>query len=165
MRWPPLNRDADLPFSIATAGSASHLLVTSDAPRTLTVCAGAQDPRQELGSYKLRTAAQVASVDPEPIEDEPEGFATGVVVAGTDPEPIEDEPEGFAAGGAVAGTDPEPIEDEPELPPQVHEGEAAEKAHAGGTPGTVILVMVFLVVFVLYYFTNWKILSMIWQIG
>ncbi len=51
------------------------------------------------------------------------------------------------------------------LPPQVHEGEAVAQAHAGGTPGTVILVMVFLVVFVLYYFTNWKILSMIWQIG
>ena len=42
---------------------------------------------------------------------------------------------------------------------------AVEAAHEGGTPGTVILVFVFLIVFILYYFTNWKILSMIWQIG
>ncbi|MCP3960535.1 MAG: cytochrome c oxidase subunit I, partial [bacterium] len=51
------------------------------------------------------------------------------------------------------------------LPPQVHEGEAAEAVHKGGTPGTVVLVGVFLTVFVLYYFANWKLLSMIWQIG
>ena len=34
-----------------------------------------------------------------------------------------------------------------------------------GTPGTVVLVFVFLGVFMLYYFTNWKLLSMIWRIG
>ncbi len=51
------------------------------------------------------------------------------------------------------------------LPPQVHEGEEVEKVHESGAPGTVVLVFVFLTVFVLYYFTNWKLLSMIWQIG
>ena len=51
------------------------------------------------------------------------------------------------------------------LPPQVHSAEAAERVHEGGTPGTVVLVGVFLAVFVLYYFTNWKLLSMIWRIG
>ena len=51
------------------------------------------------------------------------------------------------------------------LPPQAHEGEAAEAIHRTGAPGTVVLVGVFLVVFVLYYFTNWKVLSLIWKIG
>ncbi len=51
------------------------------------------------------------------------------------------------------------------LPAQVHSGPAAEAVHEGGTPGTVVLVFVFLAVFVLYYFTNWKLLSMIWKIG
>ncbi len=36
--------------------SASHLLVASDTPQTLTVCADAQDPLQALGEFKLRTA-------------------------------------------------------------------------------------------------------------
>jgi len=51
------------------------------------------------------------------------------------------------------------------LPPQLHSGDEATVAHREGAPGTVILVFVFLAVFVLYYFTNWKILSMIWKIG
>jgi cytochrome c oxidase subunit 1 len=51
------------------------------------------------------------------------------------------------------------------LPPQAHAGETAEAAHDTGTPGTVILVFVFLAVFILYYFTNWKVLSMIWKMG
>lgn len=51
------------------------------------------------------------------------------------------------------------------LPPQTHSLDESEKAHHAGTPGTVILVFVFLGVFILYYFTNWKILSMIWKMG
>ena len=51
------------------------------------------------------------------------------------------------------------------LPPQVNDGPEAEAVHAKGAPGTVVLVGVFLLVFVLYYFTNWKMLSMIWKIG
>jgi len=51
------------------------------------------------------------------------------------------------------------------LPPQVHGGETAEAVHKAGAPGTIILVFVFLAVFILYYFANWKILSMIWKIG
>jgi cytochrome c oxidase subunit 1 len=50
------------------------------------------------------------------------------------------------------------------LPKQVHEN-AEEKVHNMGAPGTLILVFIFLAVFVLYYFTNWKILSFIWKIG
>jgi hypothetical protein len=51
------------------------------------------------------------------------------------------------------------------LPPQVNSGAEAAAVHKQGTPGTVVLVFVFLAVFMLYYFTNWKLLSMIWKIG
>ena len=51
------------------------------------------------------------------------------------------------------------------LPAQVHEGPEAEAVHDGGVPGTVVLVIIFLAVFILYYFTNWKMLSMVWKIG
>lgn len=37
-----------------------------------------------------------------------------------------------------------------------------EKHH---TPGTLILVFVFLAAFAIYYFANWKLLSALWQIG
>jgi len=51
------------------------------------------------------------------------------------------------------------------LPPQSYTGKNAEVVHEAGTPGTVALVAVFLVVFILYYYTNWKNLSMIWKMG
>ena len=53
------------------------------------------------------------------------------------------------------------------LPLQVHDDNdpAVVAAHQQGTPGTMVLVFVFLAAFVLYYFTNWKILSFVWQIG
>jgi len=51
------------------------------------------------------------------------------------------------------------------LPPQSHDETASAAAHEKGAPGTVVLVFVFLAVFILYYFTNWKILSMIWKMG
>jgi cytochrome c oxidase subunit 1 len=46
------------------------------------------------------------------------------------------------------------------LPPQ--QREAAGEHH---TPGTMILVLIFLAVFAVYYFTNWKLLSLIWKVG
>jgi cytochrome c oxidase subunit 1 len=67
---------------------------------------------------------------------------------------------------AAPGTDPRGI---PQgilrLPPQAHSAEASAAAHEAGTPGTLVLVFVFLAVFILYYFTNWKVLSMIWKMG
>jgi hypothetical protein len=44
---------------------------------------------------------------------------------------------------------------------------AVEGRHGrlGPTPGTVVLVAIFLAAFALYYFTNWKLLSFLWQIG
>ena len=35
----------------------------------------------------------------------------------------------------------------------------------GATPGTLVLVGVFLVSFILYYFANWKLLTFLWKIG
>jgi cytochrome c oxidase subunit 1 len=55
--------------------------------------------------------------------------------------------------------------DYPEVPPQgvavSHYG-SAEKLHI---PGTVFLVAIFFVTFVLYYFVNWKYLSEVWPLS
>jgi cytochrome c oxidase subunit I len=51
------------------------------------------------------------------------------------------------------------------LPAQVHQGAGVAAVHKGGTPGTMILVLVFFGCFVLYYFANWKILSFVWKVG
>ena len=51
------------------------------------------------------------------------------------------------------------------LPPQVHTGAHVQKAHLLGAKGTVVLVTIFLICFVLYYFTNWKMLSFLWKVG
>ncbi len=75
--------------------SESHLLVSSSAPRALTICAGAQDPRQALGEFKLRTAFaeldRAGSRKAEEIEAEPDPF-TGCVQKA---EEIEAEPDPF----------------------------------------------------------------------
>ena len=51
------------------------------------------------------------------------------------------------------------------LPAQSHSAESAAAVHAGGAKGTMVLVLIFLACFVLYYFTNWKLLSMLWKVG
>lgn len=38
-------------------------------------------------------------------------------------------------------------------------------AHDVKTTGTLVLVGVFLAAFAAYYFVNWKLLSVVWQIG
>ena len=40
-----------------------------------------------------------------------------------------------------------------------------ERGWMGLTPGTMVLVLVFLASFALYYFTNWKQLAFVWKIG
>ena len=43
-----------------------------------------------------------------------------------------------------------------------------ESTHEDGdhrAPGTMVLVLVLLISFVVYYFANWKLLSAMWQIG
>jgi len=51
------------------------------------------------------------------------------------------------------------------LPLQAHEGAPVVAVHQSGTPGTLILVFIFLACFMLYYFANWKILSFVWKVG
>ncbi len=55
----------------------------------------------------------------------------------------------------------------PPRPVTEEDVEAVESRHGrlGPTPGTVVLVAIFLAAFALYYFTNWKLLSALWQIG
>lgn len=51
-------------------------------------------------------------------------------------------------------------------PPRQTPGvEVPERGLGGKTPGTLILVFVFLLAFVVYYFVNWKLLSFVWRIG
>ena len=55
-------------------------------------------------------------------------------------------------------------------PPRQPKEEDVEAVHgkAGGfgmAPGTLVLAFVFLTAFAVYYFTNWKLLSVVWQVG
>lgn len=51
------------------------------------------------------------------------------------------------------------------LPKQQHSGSMVSRIHNTGTPGTTILVYVFLACFITYYFVNWKLLTFLWKIG
>jgi cytochrome c oxidase subunit I len=51
------------------------------------------------------------------------------------------------------------------LPNQQHQGAHVEQTHKTGTPGTLVLVFIFLACFVLYYFVNWKALTFLWKMG
>ncbi|MEO7103131.1 MAG: hypothetical protein ABI311_07050 [Gemmatimonadaceae bacterium] len=74
----------------------------------------------------------------------------------------------FGGGKALAGV-PQGLTNPPMHPENADE--LNEELHArargwmGPTPGTVVLVAVFFLAFVLYYFTNWKLLSFLWKIG
>jgi cytochrome c oxidase subunit 1 len=50
------------------------------------------------------------------------------------------------------------------LPPEASEPSAEHRGRFS-SPGTMILVVVFLVAFVVYYFVNWNLLSFLWRIG
>jgi len=41
--------------------------------------------------------------------------------------------------------------------------QSTEELHKA--PGTMVLVFIFLAVFAIYYFTNWKLLSLVWKVG
>jgi cytochrome c oxidase subunit 1 len=42
---------------------------------------------------------------------------------------------------------------------------SASRGIMGPAPGTIVLVFIFLAVFALYFFSNWKILAFLWRIG
>ncbi|HEX9691108.1 MAG TPA: hypothetical protein VGA22_03330 [Gemmatimonadales bacterium] len=58
---------------------------------------------------------------------------------------------------------PQGVSNPPQPVPQGTELE--EKGFGGQAPGTMVLVLVFLLAFVVYYFVNWKLLSVLWRIG
>jgi cytochrome c oxidase subunit I len=48
---------------------------------------------------------------------------------------------------------------------EINERMHAGRGFPGPTPGTMVLVFVFLGAFMVYYFTNWKLLSQLWKLG
>ncbi len=66
---------------------------------------------------------------------------------------------------ALAGSVPPGVYRRPFLELPTEDVELEEHGTLGMMPGTMILVFVFLLAFVVYYFANWKLLSTMWQIG
>jgi cytochrome c oxidase subunit 1 len=79
--------------------------------------------------------------------------------------------EPLPATGAVglASGVPQGLSKPPVLPANVEDENiqlhAAAPGFMGATPGTVVLVFIFLAAFVTYYFVNWKLLSFVWKVG
>jgi cytochrome c oxidase subunit I len=48
---------------------------------------------------------------------------------------------------------------------RVRDGDKVSPEGHGRTPGTLVLVFIFLLTFALYYFVNWKLLSFVWKVG
>jgi cytochrome c oxidase subunit 1 len=71
--------------------------------------------------------------------------------------------------GVVVEGIPQGLTHPPVHAPNVDEANEALHAPArgiaGATPGTLVLVGIFFLAFMLYYFTNWKLLSFLWKIG
>lgn len=66
---------------------------------------------------------------------------------------------------ALAGSVPPGLYKRPFLELPTEHVEVEEHGALGMMPGTMILVLVFMLAFVVYYFANWKLLSAMWQIG
>jgi cytochrome c oxidase subunit 1 len=79
-------------------------------------------------------------------------------------ERITEFPRGVAIAGIPQGLTNPPVHaaNANELNEELH---APARGWAGPTPGTLVLVGVFFLAFMLYYFTNWKLLSFLWKIG
>jgi cytochrome c oxidase subunit 1 len=79
-------------------------------------------------------------------------------------EPVTEFPRGAKVAGIPQGLTNPPVQpaNADQLNEELH---APGRGAFGPTPGTVVLVAVFFLAFVLYYFTNWKLLSFLWKIG
>jgi cytochrome c oxidase subunit I len=79
-------------------------------------------------------------------------------------EPVTEFPRGTGVVGIPQGLTSPPVHaaNVDEVNEALH---APGRGLAGATPGTLVLVAVFLLAFMLYYFTNWKLLSFLWKIG
>jgi hypothetical protein len=49
--------------------------------------------------------------------------------------------------------------------PRTDDDDPVAPGGMGAVPGTVVLVAVFFVAFVVYYFANWALLSFTWKVG
>jgi cytochrome c oxidase subunit I len=79
-------------------------------------------------------------------------------------EPVTEFPRGTTVAGIPQGLTNPPLHpsNADELNAALH---APGRGFAGATPGTLVLVGIFLLAFMVYYFTNWKLLSFLWKIG
>ena len=71
---------------------------------------------------------------------------------------------GVAIAGVPQGITHPPVH-APDVDQRNAELHAASRGIMGPAPGTIVLVFVFLAVFALYFFSNWKILGFLWRIG
>lgn len=78
--------------------------------------------------------------------------------------PITDIPRGAPIVGIPQGLTNPPVHaaNVDELNEALH---ASGRGLASATPGTLVLVGVFLVAFIVYYFANWKLLTFLWKVG
>ncbi len=74
----------------------------------------------------------------------------------------------WATGKEIAGI-PQGLTNPPVQPANADELNAAlhdeSRGIMGATPGTIVLVAIFLLSFIVYFFTNWKLLSSVWKVG
>jgi cytochrome c oxidase subunit 1 len=79
-------------------------------------------------------------------------------------EPVTSFPRGVQVAGVPQGLTNPPVhpKNADEINEQLH---APGRGWWGPTPGTLVLVAAFFLAFILYYFTNWKLLSFLWRIG
>jgi cytochrome c oxidase subunit 1 len=79
------------------------------------------------------------------------------------------EPLGAITRGVAMRGVPAGLTHPPSHAPDVDERNARlhgpEAGIMGPAPGTIVLVFVFLIAFIVYFFVNWKILSFLWRIG
>ncbi len=71
---------------------------------------------------------------------------------------------GVAMAGVPQGLTHPPVHG-PDVDARNEELHAPARDWMGPTPGTIVLVAVFLIAFMTYYFTNWKLLSFLWKVG
>lgn len=74
-------------------------------------------------------------------------------------------PEGDSGLGAVGRGLPPGITHPPRPLVPGDEANVSDYGRLGVAPGTMVLVIIFLVAFITYYFVNWKLLSFLWQVG
>lgn len=66
---------------------------------------------------------------------------------------------------ALAGSVPPGLYTRPFTQLPTEDVEMESHGRLGQMPGTMILVAIFLLAFVVYYFANWKLLSFVWRVG